>query len=460
MFVHTTSRAPRRGVILLPLLVLLISALAPASIHGVSTPPTGACDYMVAPGTGVVDGDRAAHRAGPGTVICLTPGERGNLKLFNLHGSPEAPVIVRNADGTTIITGREFEAGILIATSTHLRITGTGVASACGAGVQVTEQACGIKLDGTNKGIRVLTARGPVEGIEIDHVSIARLSESSDTRGIAVHPIAGQIITGIRIHHNHVSGVGAEAIYIGSEPRDAPWADLGKVDAVELAHNLIEDIGWDGIKLKVALGESRIHDNVIRNAGSARYENHQSGITVAMSVVDVHGNAISGAPEGIKSGRSVAGSTNRFHGNLVTDVLVFGIQTDDESAQIYNNTVARSRQFGIRARGHASRIVDNIVADAPEPIVARKDAWLSGNLVASIAQVGFVDPDRDDFRPKPESPAVGGGRIARLELCAQAGIRAGRPVRFSIHAGRSGPTGPSGCRADLGAGTSANSLLP
>lgn len=456
----TTSVAVRIRARFVPCLALLFWLLTPTPSGGVETPAHEPCNYLVTADTDVVDGNQARYAAGPGTVICLAPGERGNLKLINLHGSLEAPVIVRNAEGPAIITGRKFEAGILIAASTHLRITGTGVASECGAGVQPEEQACGIRLEGTNKGIRALTSRGPMQDIEIDHVSIARLSVSSDTRGIAIHPVEKQVITGIRIHHNRVSGAGAEAIYVGSEPRDTPWADLGKVDAVEIGHNLIEDIGWDGIKLKVALGESRIHDNVIRNSGMARYEKHQSGITVAMSVVDVHDNAVSGAPEGIKSGRSVAGSTNRFHGNLVTDVLVFGIQTEDAAAQIYNNTVAGSGQFGIRARGEASRIIDNIVADAPEPIVARPDARLSGNLVGSIADVGFVDPEQDDFRPREESAAVGRGRITRLDLCARAGMRAGRPVRFSIHAGQPGPTGPVGCRADLGAGPSSRYRLP
>jgi Periplasmic copper-binding protein (NosD) len=446
---------------LIAVLTVCLGGLHPMSTLGIENRPAAQaseldvaprpCDMVIPAATTTVDGDDETVDVGPGTVICLAPGERGNLKLFNLHGSPEDPVIVRNADdGPTTIVGDDFEAGILLASVTNVRITGTGAGTACGAEFTADAQECGIRLEGTRKGIRVLTERGAVEGLEIDHLAISRLT-GTETRAIAIHPVEGQTVAGISIHHNYVSGAGAEAIYIGSEPRSTVWAELGKVDRVDIADNLVEDIGWDAIKLKVALSDSRIHGNVIQRVGLATYEKHQSGITVTMSVVDVHDNRVSRAPEGIKSGRAVAGSTNRFHGNVVSDVVHFGIQTVDDGAQIYGNTIVRSDGYGIRARGDASRIFDNIVADARRPISSPEDAIVRNNLVGAVDDIGFVNPEGGDFRPDTASPARSAGRISRLELCARAGMRAGRPVRFSATASGSASAGTGRCRSDLGA---------
>lgn len=413
-------------------------------------PAPAPCDINIPSSAKLIDGERLDGLE-PGTVVCLAPGERPNLKISNVHGTPESPVIIRNDGGTTLITGQLFEAGILIGASTNLRITGTGVESHCGAHIASEDQNCGIVIDGANKGVRVLTNRGHVEGLEVDHLAILRLSSQAETRGIAVHPVLGQTIAGVLIHHNHVTSSKAEAIYIGSEPRSLPWDELGKVDRVEVAYNLIEKIGWDGIKVKVALSESRIHHNVIRDVGLARYDKHQSAITIAMSVADVHDNQVTGAPEGIKSGRAVAGSTNQFHANVIADVGVFGIQAEDDGARIYNNTIVRSEGIGIRARGKNSHIFENLVADAAEPIVTKRDAVLTANLVGTALELGIADASNGDYSLRSDSPAVGSGRILRLELCARAGIRAPRPITFSTRTSLRGNIPVQGCRSNVGA---------
>jgi hypothetical protein len=449
---HTRPLARSWLVATVAVLVLLVHVVPVAHASG---PASGVvaeavCDVTISPSQSVIDGSRLPAVAGGGT-ICLAPGNRGNLKLQNLHGAPGSPVIVRNEGGVVQITGTEYEAGINIAASTYLVVSGAGESTDCGVGFERRAQACGITVDGAKKGVKVATSKGDVRELTIDHIAILRIEAPEETRGIAIHPVPGQVVDGITIERNYVSNTGAEAIYIGSEPRDASWDDLGKVDRVEIAYNLVEHIGWDGIKLKVALSASSIHHNVVRNVGNANYERHRSGITVATSVVDVHHNTIKEAVEGIKSGRGVEHATNQFHDNVIADVQLFAILTDDDGASIHHNTVARSEGIGIKSRGNGSRIVENIIADASEPLVHRADATVRANLVTTTDEAGFVDAARGDFTLKPESPARARGSITRVDICAAAAMRVGRPIGFLQGSGVRDVLDSPRCRHDIGA---------
>jgi hypothetical protein len=437
---------------------LVVLALSATTVRGNGPDPgivaDAACDVTIPRSQSVVDGSLLPAVAGGGT-ICLAPGRRGNLKLQNLHGAPGSPVVVRNEGGIVEITGTKFEAGLLISSSTYLVVSGAGESTDCGAAVQGDGQACGITIDGARKGVKVATSKGDVSELTIDHIAVLRIDSPEETRGIAIHPIAGQVVDGISIMHNYLSNTGAEAIYIGSEPRDVPWAELGKVDRVEIAYNLVEHIGWDGIKLKVAISASSVHHNVIRDVGIANYDKHRSGITVATSVVDVHHNTINGAVEGIKSGRGVDHANNLFHDNVIANVELLAILTDDDRASIHHNTISGSQGIGIKARGASSRIVENIIADAATPLVHRPDATVRGNLVTTTADAGFVDPTRGDFALTPESPARARGSITRVDTCAAAAMRVGRPIGFLHRAGMRDVLRSPHCRYDIGAASPA-----
>jgi hypothetical protein len=353
------------------------------------------------------------------------------VKIRNLHGTAERPVVVRNDGGVVVLTGDNFEAGMTISASTYLRVTGTGVASACGARFEPADQACGIVIDRSKKGLKVQTSRGDIRELTIDHVAVMRNEHSKETRGIAIHPVPRQVIDGIAIAYNYVSQTGAEAVYIGSEPRE----DLGKVDRVEVAYNLIERIGWDGIKLKVALSASTVHHNVIRDVGRAAKQAHRTGITVATSVVDVHHNVIHGAVEGIKSGRGREDTANLFHDNVIADTTMFAIKTTDVGASIHNNTIAGWGTIAIKARGDGTRIVKNLIAHGATegcvggdacvrvPIKARPDAVVWGNLVVTRDASSFADPKTGHVSLAPSHPAWNVGAVARFDACSDRGVR-------------------------------------
>jgi hypothetical protein len=51
-----------------------------------------------------------------------------------------------------------------------------------------------------------------------------------------------------------------------------------RLQNVEIAYNIIEDIGWDGIQLSNASTGNKIHDNTITNYGMANMSSQQAGI--------------------------------------------------------------------------------------------------------------------------------------------------------------------------------------
>jgi hypothetical protein len=413
-----------------------------------------ACTHVVPLDEDSVDGAKRDYAdVGPGSVICLEPGRRTNLKLANLHGSARAPIIVRNRGGTVTIGGANLEAGIKLLASTHLRITGAGVEARCGAQYSTAEQRCGIQVDGANKGIKMSTTKGGVGHIEVDHVAILRVTDERETRGILIHPTPGTVVVGLYIHHNYVANTGAEAIYLGTEPHGLPFDELAKLLQVEVSYNRIEDIGFDGIKIKVAVADVFVHHNVILNAGMSRTKAHQGGIKVASSVGHFFNNTVIGAVEGIRMGRPLPWPQTRYYNNLVVGTVDVGIDAPEPGARVYQNTVVDVQGIGIRVKGHSSVVEHNIIAAAGEPLSFR-DAVLNGNLVAATPdQVGFADVANDDYRLTASSPAVDVLPAAAPLSCevdvtvypkqsvAPAWPMTDRDDRFR----------PSGCRVDLGA---------
>jgi hypothetical protein len=343
-----------------------------------------ACTVRVSPAVDRVDGGKGSKGIGPGAVICLGAGRRGNIKLFNLRGTADRPIVVRNDGGPVTITGTKFGDGaIIIAASSFLRLTGTGATHVCGAEYGPDEQRCGIVIDGAKKGIKIATDKGTVHDLEIDHVAVKRVSQKVKTRGILIHPLPGQLISGLHVHHNFVTNTLAEGIYLGSEPHGQPFASLAKLERVEVDHNLVMNVGYDGIKIKVAIADVAVHDNVIMNAGISRTPAHQGGIKLAMSVGDYYSNTVVGAVEGIRMGRTIPSAKTRYFNNLIVNVVDVGIGADEHGAQIFNNMVVTSRGAGIQASGKDASVSDNIVVSAAVPInVSRGTA--ARNLILQL----------------------------------------------------------------------------
>ena len=376
------------------------------------------CNFLITVSVSVVDGQGNFSKVKPGDTLCIPAGERGNLKLINLHGSPGKQIIVRNSGGIATIGGKTFlTGGIGIDDSSYLRVTGTGKGSQCGAEYSAAEQRCGIAITGTHKGIKINTSKdsNKLGNIEIDHISISDVSKEVKTRGITIHPEPGEFVSGLYIHHNYVARTQAEGIYMGTEPHGRDVDVLGKIQNLEISYNLVEETGYDGIKVKVAVENVKVHHNVIRDAGLSNTPAHQGGIKVAMSDGQFYNNYIENVFEGIRTGRPLDGTLEaRYYNNIVVNSRSVGIEASEEGALIYNNTVVSCGDAGIIGDSKTAVVFNNIVAGCKgKPVVARLGTGMDrqefNNLVGLVSAMGFVDPDNGNYRLLPNSVAIDAG---------------------------------------------------
>jgi len=374
-------------------------------------PATGECTVLIPRSVTKVNG--AGRYAGlrPGDVICLEPGERGNIKFSNIRGDAANPIIIRNEGGVVRIGGAVNRmGGIGLLHVSSVRVTGTGVSSACGADIAPQDQQCGIVIHDAFNGIRVDAAGNPRK-IEIDHVKVSRTSQENHSTAFSIHPARGQTISGYYVHHNYLVDIHREGMYIGSEPHGKEFSpQLGKLTDVEISDNLVIRTGYDGIKVKVGVARISIHDNVVLDPALDQFPKHETGIQIAMSSADVYNNIVRGGVEGIASGRPLPAAATRYFNNVVIAPSREGFVTSENGAQIFANTIVGTAAEGVFAKGNDSQVFDNVIADSGgEPIAGGPRLVMVNNLIGTAASVGFVAPQNGDYRLKPTSPGIDQG---------------------------------------------------
>jgi hypothetical protein len=371
----------------------------------------------------MVDGLGNYSQVKPGDVLCLQAGTWHDIKLVNLNGVVGSPITVENTGGKVFITGTEnLNGGIEVKGSTYLRITGSGVESHCGSPFLDTDQRCGIEICNVVRGIKVTTNAGDVGHIEIDNIYIHDTSTITDTRGIAIHPLPAdatlgtpaQLIDGFYAHHNYVTTTGAEGIYVGTEPRDLPYDSMGKVKNVQVSYNLVENTGYDGIKLKVGIENVSVDHNIIRHAALKNKPEHDAGIQIALSVGQFFNNFVETQCEGIAMGRILLNPGTRYFNNVVVGAQCGGLLVPEAGALVYNNTIVGSGPVGISAVDPTTQVFDNIVAGTTTGITGTVAIPIDGintnNLIGDIASVKFANPSAGNFHLQPTSPAIDNGR--------------------------------------------------
>ncbi|MEM9775509.1 MAG: hypothetical protein AAF902_13085, partial [Chloroflexota bacterium] len=101
---------------------LVLPALFLISAFFTTAQANSTCDYIHPSDTWKLSGDD--HNFQPGDTICLEAGERGPLRIENIHGTAENPIIIINHGGQVVTD--EYSYGINLAASSHVRLTGSG----------------------------------------------------------------------------------------------------------------------------------------------------------------------------------------------------------------------------------------------------------------------------------------------------------------------------------------------
>lgn len=410
---------------------------------------TPTCQHVIGPEVKTADGAANYSAVQPGDTVCIEAGARGPLRLKNFRGAPDKPVTFANSGGVvTVENSTSALAGVHFTNSEHVRLTGSGVSSECGALFPAEDQRCGIRVFGGNRGV---AGRDKTGHIEVDHVEIGQASQP------AIHinsdvPYGEWTQYDTYIHHNYVHDVpDDEAMYIGkNDTRPSVYSVLRGVD---VSYNLVARTGRDGIQVSSAVEDCRIHHNTVSATAQLADTSQISGIVTGnTSVCDVYDNLVVDV-SGL--GIFVYANGNRVYNNVIVrpgrlmprgSAFGAGIKlwpgATRSSAYAWNNTIVDPTAEGIRFRndhGADNRIQNNIVVNPGSSFIntgGRANVAISHNLLASTAaEVKFANPDEDDYSLRADSPAIRSGiDLSAEEITADARGRA-RPAGAAFDVG-------------------------
>ena len=388
------------------------------------------CKYTIQPDKGFIRGTDMLD-VKPGDVICIKAGVRGSLKFTDFYGTKEKPIIFKNCGGQVIFENEDTDGTFSVVNSRYFRITGTGS----------PKHKYGFLIRRAPKGNAMYLNDSD---FEVDHVEIANagfagmmVKKDPDCKNTEFHQ-GNFVMDNVSIHDNYIHNTYGEGLYIGSSFYFGRQSECGMLyphalENLRVYNNITEETGADGIQISSATKNVEVYNNTIRRYGINPFEPSQ-----------VNGLQIGG------------GSTGRYYNNLIIDGAGMGIQClGVADIYMYNNIIVRAGADGIfiDERGtllpgkayHAhnntiiapgrdairmysrkttgNTFVNNLLV-APKSLSMNyysKNQYIyiidsnvkyteNNNLfVATVDDACFVNAAGDDYRLKPESPAVDKG---------------------------------------------------
>jgi len=393
------------------------------------TPDCKECTYVVPAGVKVIDGKKLGLK--PGSVIGLSSEVKyGTLEFHNVVGTADKPIVIRNCGGIVNIVADDQWHAIRTLNSRHFRITGGSIRGVYGIRVQGGEM--GLKLDG-------LSTNFEIDHVEVSNVSFAGIMAKTDPNCDDATIRGNFTMYDVRLHNNYVHHTGGEGFYVGNSFWDGMKMKCGlrlphEIRGLRIHDNIVEHTGWEAIQVGCAVEGSEIFNNKIKNFGTANIPQQNNGLQIGTGTGGVvYNNLIKDGPG---NGMIILGTgDNLIYNNIIVHPGSNGIFCDErytpgEGFKFINNTILNPGEDGIRLyadRVPMNVIVNNIIAspgsinnysgkrttnDAFVYLLSdRVKAKVNNNLFArSIEQLRFVDPENDNYRLKPTSPAINYGR--------------------------------------------------
>jgi hypothetical protein len=424
--------------------------LASAELLGVA-PVAGAADHFVPTSTSKFD----CSRVQPGDMVTLASGIREKLTIQNCTGNSATAIVIRNDPRGTSPTqirrssggagGFIFHCVSCVWTTIDGSYKWVGAPAGETYGIQVSMTGGGsptafVRIAGVSRfvTIRNVEVDGAWPSIATDGIGI-----SINDQAVTTAKYPGLWREGILIENNFVHDTEGEGVYVGP---NWPLGDI-PLRNVEIANNRVEGAGWDGIQLKSAIaGTNIIHHNIVKRVGvrkDSRAGEHY-GISIYEGNGQIYGNWVEQSGEaGISHfihhmPASFGVQQVEIYNNIVLDpgrtgpnaghgiVSTHAAGTARVLPNIYNNTVVRAKDDGIRVGGDAAGglVRDNIVADAGKSAIkVPSNVGRSKNLVGPVSQMGFVDAASMNFRLAPSSSARNSGSNGSSPFDDFAGVK-------------------------------------
>lgn len=385
--------------------------------------------------------DGAKFRVRPGQVICFNAAYPYKaVRISNVKGTPEAPVIIRNCGGVAHITE-----GLRILQSQYFRLLGDGD----------PRHTFGIKVSIPKSffiTFEMFTSDFEAAFIEIAGYEKNGIGENAGFAGMGVKTSPYQdcalfsdrtrkawVMKNVSIHDNYIHDVGGEGLYIGHGfydgrvEKNCPDSTFShSIVGLRVHHNLIENTGYDGIQVKNADEDCEIYNNVIRNFGTQNHGAHNEGLLIGGGVTGkVYNNLIdTGTGHGIMfQGRG----NNDIFNNIILNAGEDGFNATASPAEsrmengyfrIFNNTIINSGDDGIaffNDSGGVKMVMNNLVINVGSkfnPKGARLQ--LSNNIFVQDTLITFEKVRMGTWSMKRYLPAIDNGidvRMFNSSLC-------------------------------------------
>lgn len=324
--------------------------------------PLRAAEIAVPSSQAEVDG--IALGLAPGDVLLLASGERGPLKLKNLHGAPGREIIIRPAGGRVVIrTDAKAPYGIKTQRSSHFRLTGT---------------EHGLEINGPHQGVTLddLSTNFEVDHLEIHHTGFAGIMAKTDPSADPATHRGAFTMRNVSLHHNFIHHTGGEAFYIGNSFYDHGRVIDGAtvfphaIEGLRVYANRTSHTAADGIQVSAATTDCEIFANIIEDYGEKPFDAYQdSGLVIGPGTTgDVHHNFIL---RGAGNGMTLLGLGGlTVENNLIIAAGAHGIFCDERppatntrGSRFLGNTIVQSAGDAIRLYYEPAAATPHLVAE-------------------------------------------------------------------------------------------------
>ncbi len=385
------------------------------------------CDHEVPPETSSING--AEMGVMPGETICIQGGARDFLRIYEMTGTVDAPIVIKNCNGQVQIDNSDRGYGLTLEGSAFVQITGSGDdAHEYGFVVRASK-------DGPDYSASCIVASGLSTDYELDHIEaygcgFAGISAKTDPT-CEDRDLSGFVQRNSRLHHLYLHDTGGEGIYFGSTgfPSRKKTCDGSEIDVIPHTHegvwihdNIIEDTGWDGVQVGVSPKDCFLYRNRIARVGLDMTKDQMQGLQIGGgSRCEITDNFISG---GFAVGIIVLDAADILIANNVIVDFVDGIYINDRDSEVsqgaqyrvVHNTLVGTTNRGITIFGKRSvnnAFANNLIVEGgmnPLGIGGDVDATNEGNLILdALSEAKFVDPSAENYQLTADSPAVDSG---------------------------------------------------
>jgi hypothetical protein len=352
----------------------------------------------------------------------ILQGDRAEIELHDLTGTPDKPIILTALSPVTIKGVNPGGRAVMFSNCKNVRITGDPAGNG------------DMNITITNTG-QAVDFRDMSAGVEADHLTImagySGINAKTDPTCDPKTWRGNFTLKGIRIHHNDITTTDGEGVYAGEShwntvgsiqggPCDsgATTAKEHEIEDVIIEYNIFRSTGADAIQVGSCPKGARINNNDIRSYGKKGAWGQTAGIICNPGTVgDIYDNVINTGTGFAIQLQGPGGS--KVYNNLIINagsgaIMAVNYLPNGKPDEIYNNTIVNAKGSALEYYSPVT-FKNNLFQLASGAVAYKKGgsagvltesgnkqlSGISGVLDASYAPIAGAVPPGVGYKPLP-----------------------------------------------------------